>query len=121
MSPDEVRACTIRCEISGTLALCSRMEGPGYSNLPRAHSENARKRSALLRFFGVAGAEPQPAEHGLALAMLVGVVAGVAGLVMRLALGVQNLELAQHVHDRTQVLRAGRRELHEVRRDPDRH
>ena len=60
----------------------------------------------LINLFGVAGAEAQAAEHGFALAMLVGVVAGFAGLVVRFALGIQHLKLAQHVHDWTQVFRA---------------
>src|SRR4051812_8060426 len=43
MSPAEVSACTIRCEISGTLALCSRIRRPGYSSFISDYSANASK------------------------------------------------------------------------------
>src|SRR5215217_7370271 len=60
------------------------------------------------------GPQPDAAVHGFPLALLVRFVVGAAGLVGLLRLRIQQLDLAQHVHDGAEVAGAGRGELHDV-------
>ena len=79
------------------------------------------ERSAPLGARRLPGAQAQAAHHRATLPGLVGVVTGLAGLVHGLGLGVQQLELAEHVDDRTQVLAARRSLLHQMRGYPQGH
>src|SRR6185369_15807601 len=101
-------AVTISPAIWGTRGPCSLMRRYYHHawGWPRAiRGRICRFGTARLAF--AAASEAQPAKNGLALALLVGIVARVAGLVLGFALGVQHLEFAQHVHERAEQLRAG--------------
>src|SRR5690606_429520 len=120
MSPALASRLTISAAMLGIFALESRIpecyrifRRVGSDYLTRA---GPRVVFLALRVLRLTGAKPQASKHGLLLASLVGLVAGLAPFVLSFGLSVQDLEFTQHIHDGAELFRAGWGECHDIAR-----